>query len=233
MCINSSKCCVSIQWWCRVPVEAGSGVSWPGPHDQLGGQTEKGAGLWGLRICKEGPGKRWEVFCSAQSKTAVSLRRPYWFTSTRSDFTKLSTFFFLTQWYAVCLSDAGEYEGVKVKIGNSYIIREHLEVRGHLSQCYIIIVSHLSIFWGETCCFFLESHPAQSQGCHFHTYFGLLVSRLFLLFTITNRWCNFFFFSPSTAASGTSESSVYIKSDMDTNLDQPSPFYSSPTNLRR
>ncbi|XP_045919304.1 regulator of microtubule dynamics protein 1 [Micropterus dolomieu] len=31
------------------------------------------------------------------------------------------------KWYAVCLSDAGEYEGVKVKIGNSYIIREHLE----------------------------------------------------------------------------------------------------------
>ncbi|XP_032359966.1 regulator of microtubule dynamics protein 1 isoform X2 [Etheostoma spectabile] len=31
------------------------------------------------------------------------------------------------KWYAVCLSDVGEYEGVKVKIGNSYIIREHLE----------------------------------------------------------------------------------------------------------
>ncbi|KAG7216720.1 hypothetical protein INR49_021103 [Caranx melampygus] len=31
------------------------------------------------------------------------------------------------KWYAVCLSDIGEYEGVKVKIGNSYIIRKHLE----------------------------------------------------------------------------------------------------------
>lgn len=31
------------------------------------------------------------------------------------------------KWYAVCLSDVGEYEGIKVKIGNSYIIREHLE----------------------------------------------------------------------------------------------------------
>ncbi|KAI3355078.1 hypothetical protein L3Q82_017958, partial [Scortum barcoo] len=31
------------------------------------------------------------------------------------------------KWYAVCLSDVGEYEGVKVKIGNSYIIREHIE----------------------------------------------------------------------------------------------------------
>ncbi|XP_008305908.1 regulator of microtubule dynamics protein 1 [Cynoglossus semilaevis] len=31
------------------------------------------------------------------------------------------------KWYAVCLSDVGDYEGTKVKIGNSYIIREHLE----------------------------------------------------------------------------------------------------------
>uniref|UniRef100_A0A671Z1W5 Regulator of microtubule dynamics protein 1 n=1 Tax=Sparus aurata TaxID=8175 RepID=A0A671Z1W5_SPAAU len=31
------------------------------------------------------------------------------------------------KWYAVCLSDVGDYEGVKVKIGNSYIIRDHLE----------------------------------------------------------------------------------------------------------
>ncbi|XP_043960701.1 regulator of microtubule dynamics protein 1 [Gambusia affinis] len=31
------------------------------------------------------------------------------------------------KWYAICLSDTGEFEGVKVKIGNSYIIREHLE----------------------------------------------------------------------------------------------------------
>ncbi|CAB1432445.1 unnamed protein product, partial [Pleuronectes platessa] len=31
------------------------------------------------------------------------------------------------KWYAVCLSDVGDYEGIKVKIGNSYIIREHLE----------------------------------------------------------------------------------------------------------
>ncbi|XP_029384921.1 regulator of microtubule dynamics protein 1 [Echeneis naucrates] len=31
------------------------------------------------------------------------------------------------KWYAVCLSDIGDYKGVKVKIGNSYRIREHLE----------------------------------------------------------------------------------------------------------
>lgn len=35
------------------------------------------------------------------------------------------------QWYAICLSDVGDYEGVKVKIGNSYIIRDHLEVGEH------------------------------------------------------------------------------------------------------
>ncbi|KAL1006719.1 hypothetical protein UPYG_G00075870 [Umbra pygmaea] len=31
------------------------------------------------------------------------------------------------KWFAVCLSDIGDYEGVKVKIGNSYIIKDHLE----------------------------------------------------------------------------------------------------------
>ncbi|KAK7878020.1 hypothetical protein WMY93_031333 [Mugilogobius chulae] len=30
------------------------------------------------------------------------------------------------KWYAICLSDVGEYEGIKVKLGNSYIIRDHL-----------------------------------------------------------------------------------------------------------
>ena len=50
----------------------------------------------------------------------------------------------LTQWYAICLSDVGDYEGVKVKIGNSNIIREHLEVRGHFCHCHVMIVSHLT-----------------------------------------------------------------------------------------
>ncbi|KAL4631044.1 regulator of microtubule dynamics protein 1 [Arapaima gigas] len=31
------------------------------------------------------------------------------------------------KWYAVCLGDVGDYEGLKVKIGNAYIIKEHLE----------------------------------------------------------------------------------------------------------
>lgn len=43
----------------------------------------------------------------------------------------LNSVLLLTQWYAICLSDVGDYEGVKVKIGNAYIIRDHLEVREH------------------------------------------------------------------------------------------------------
>lgn len=35
---------------------------------------------------------------------------------------------YFLKWYAVCLSDVGDYEGIKVKIGNSFIIKEHLEV---------------------------------------------------------------------------------------------------------
>ncbi|KAL0599083.1 Regulator of microtubule dynamics protein 1 [Plecturocebus cupreus] len=31
------------------------------------------------------------------------------------------------KWYAICLSDAGDYEGIKVKIANAYIIKEHFE----------------------------------------------------------------------------------------------------------
>lgn len=41
------------------------------------------------------------------------------------------------QWYAICLSDIGDYEGIKVKIGNSYIIRDHLEVRGYFDLQFI------------------------------------------------------------------------------------------------
>ncbi|XP_012499002.1 PREDICTED: regulator of microtubule dynamics protein 1 [Propithecus coquereli] len=31
------------------------------------------------------------------------------------------------QWYAICISDVGDYEGIKVKIANAYIIKEHFE----------------------------------------------------------------------------------------------------------
>ncbi|XP_026869111.1 regulator of microtubule dynamics protein 1 isoform X2 [Electrophorus electricus] len=32
------------------------------------------------------------------------------------------------KWYAICLSDVGDYEGIKVKIGNSIIIKDHLKM---------------------------------------------------------------------------------------------------------
>nr|XP_045000314.1 regulator of microtubule dynamics protein 1 isoform X2 [Jaculus jaculus] len=31
------------------------------------------------------------------------------------------------KWYAICISDIGDYEGIKVKIANAYIIKEHFE----------------------------------------------------------------------------------------------------------
>ncbi|XP_075682144.1 regulator of microtubule dynamics protein 1 [Rhinoderma darwinii] len=31
------------------------------------------------------------------------------------------------KWYAICLSDVGEYEGIKMKIGNAYVIRDHFQ----------------------------------------------------------------------------------------------------------
>ncbi|KAM4689592.1 regulator of microtubule dynamics protein 1 isoform 2-T2 [Discoglossus pictus] len=31
------------------------------------------------------------------------------------------------KWYGICLSDVGDYEGMKVKIGNAYKIREHFQ----------------------------------------------------------------------------------------------------------
>nr|XP_020144288.1 regulator of microtubule dynamics protein 1 [Microcebus murinus] len=32
------------------------------------------------------------------------------------------------KWYAICISDVGDYEGIKVKIANAYIIKEHFEI---------------------------------------------------------------------------------------------------------
>lgn len=37
------------------------------------------------------------------------------------------TCFAAHKWYAICLSDTGDYEGIKVKLGNSYIVRDHLK----------------------------------------------------------------------------------------------------------
>ncbi|PIK43722.1 putative regulator of microtubule dynamics protein 1 [Apostichopus japonicus] len=38
-----------------------------------------------------------------------------------------STNYACHKWYAICLSDVGDYEGVKQKISNAFIIREHFE----------------------------------------------------------------------------------------------------------
>ena len=32
------------------------------------------------------------------------------------------------KWFAITIGDVGDYEGVKVKISNAYVIRDHLEV---------------------------------------------------------------------------------------------------------
>lgn len=32
------------------------------------------------------------------------------------------------KWYAICVSDVGDYEGIKAKIANAYVIKEHFEV---------------------------------------------------------------------------------------------------------
>ncbi|XP_036073388.1 regulator of microtubule dynamics protein 1 isoform X1 [Oryzias melastigma] len=42
--------------------------------------------------------------------------------------------FAVHKWYAICLSDIGDCQGVKAKIGNSFLIREHLEVRWFRSE---------------------------------------------------------------------------------------------------
>lgn len=70
--------------------------------------------------------------CSAAHKVRLWFLRGQLDTH-RMLITSFNRFLFrplVTQWYGVCLSDVGDYEGVKVKIGNSYIIRDHLEVRG-------------------------------------------------------------------------------------------------------
>lgn len=36
--------------------------------------------------------------------------------------------FFELQWYGICLSDVGDFEGIKTKIGNAFVIKEHFQV---------------------------------------------------------------------------------------------------------
>ncbi|XP_069456784.1 regulator of microtubule dynamics protein 1 isoform X5 [Ovis canadensis] len=38
------------------------------------------------------------------------------------------------KWYAICISDVGDYEGIKAKIANAYIIKEHFEALGYFHR---------------------------------------------------------------------------------------------------
>lgn len=77
------------------------------------------------------------------------------------------------QWFAICLSDVGDYEGIKVKIGNSYIIRDHLEVKCSLG--WSISVHHSM---NETSLMLIStaSNWTQSKRCNVYPYSWILVS---------------------------------------------------------
>ncbi|XP_054984396.1 regulator of microtubule dynamics protein 1 isoform X3 [Sorex araneus] len=38
------------------------------------------------------------------------------------------------KWYAICINDVGDYEGIKAKIANAYIIKEHFEALGYFQR---------------------------------------------------------------------------------------------------
>lgn len=115
----------------RVPVAAGPSGPRPVAAARPGGRAQEAAGVRGFRQRKEGAGEGPEELRRAQSESRRDLSAfwipadPFFFFSTYDDVSHLLR---QTQWYAICLSDVGDYEGVKVKIGNSYIIRDHLEV---------------------------------------------------------------------------------------------------------
>lgn len=119
---NSRSICVSAKRRRRVPVAAGPSGPRPVAAARPGGRAQEAAGVRGVRQREEGAGEGPEQFRSAQSESRQDAFRSHWI---RLD---LYNYVSQTQWYAICLSDVGDYEGVKVKIGNSYIIRDHLEV---------------------------------------------------------------------------------------------------------
>ncbi|NXQ08028.1 RMD1 protein, partial [Vidua macroura] len=47
------------------------------------------------------------------------------------------------KWYGICLSDVGDYEGIKTKIGNAIIIKEHFQVM----QFFAYDKINVSNFW--------------------------------------------------------------------------------------
>ncbi|XP_057388190.1 regulator of microtubule dynamics protein 1 isoform X3 [Balaenoptera acutorostrata] len=38
------------------------------------------------------------------------------------------------KWYAICISDVGDYEGIRAKIANAYVIKEHFEALGYFHR---------------------------------------------------------------------------------------------------
>ena len=70
------------------------------------------------------------------------------------------------KWYAITIGDVGDYEGVKAKISNAYVIRDHLEVSAvcfllpyahafYIVQivCFIVLLTaeriFVSVYWAE------------------------------------------------------------------------------------
>ena len=58
------------------------------------------------------------------------------------------------KWFAITLGDVGDYEGTKMKISNAFKIREHLEVRFHLSSILLVVVFMMSFEYMSAKIFF-------------------------------------------------------------------------------
>ena len=50
------------------------------------------------------------------------------------------------QWYAITLSNVGDFEGVKIKIQNSYVLKEHFEVSAKAGEFCFKYYYHLNYF---------------------------------------------------------------------------------------
>ncbi|XP_044860437.1 regulator of microtubule dynamics protein 1 isoform X3 [Mauremys mutica] len=42
--------------------------------------------------------------------------------------------FAVHKWYAICISDVGDYEGIKTKIANAYVIKEHFQALSYFHK---------------------------------------------------------------------------------------------------
>lgn len=204
--MNPSPPCVWLQWRCRVSVETGPSFSWPGRVAQHGSREEEAAGVWGLWICEESTGERWQVFRSSQSKTAVSQRtlllhpvchhcfptqkhicghvvlafRAFILLLTEIHFkTRLELWSHHSLLNAVVCNMCQWFWGLPGSQSENWKRIHHQETyrgEGMFPHHVVIVIHLLSTFWSETR-FSPESHWAQSQGCYFLTYSGSLVSR--------------------------------------------------------